>query len=407
MSFDFEAILKKCNHNSQLCQEVVDETLMYYAASRAKVEPIMEKRFKKYRSSFNKLGETEISQFKAQYLVHLLFRKNGIAARYNLKSIMRDFNEEQKHYVKELLQEPWFFTFSKILDNPAPDFYMMLDVFRDETFLLYSPAISTTLKERSVVLWNTLVGCNGNCWQTFGPVVGHCGLDEEDLFFFATEVASQSVYNEEDFIKQVESNPVPFMALSSMSNNPVVFNGNHEMRICITEMEGDNFPLALMQQDFEISEKQGVNQLSLNGVAGEPPHEAVLYYDTATDFVTVHALTHFGYSQLGQVLDKYGYELEEMPEVFVHLSMVYVMQEVLHKNPELFPYEDLFKEEKSPEGEAITDKLNAFLDDIMGDINEGRPPETAKVAARHGLDLENAEQIVKQMQEKLENMKNK
>ena len=71
--------------------------------------------------------------------------------------------------------------------------------------------------------------------------------------------------------------------------------------------------------------------------------------------------------------------------VWVHPSMHYAVKEVYKRDPELFPYDHLFEEEKeeySPEQQAMTDKLNAFIDDVMNDINEEREPETAKMATR-------------------------
>ena len=99
-----------------------------------------------------------------------------------------------------------------IRDNPAENFYTMHDVFTGESFLLYSKGVTQILKEKPVILWLNLVGFNGQCWQSFGPIYAYQSFDPDDIFFFATEL-NTAIESEEDLLKDVERNPVPNMML--------------------------------------------------------------------------------------------------------------------------------------------------------------------------------------------------
>ena len=410
MKQDFEKIRRVCERNSQISEMVLEDALIPYAASRKKVEPLMEKRFRKYRSTFREMPSDHEYMFRMQYLTHLIFRENGIAARYNLNSILRDFNADQQQFVKDQLNTPWRFTFCRLIDNPATNFYWMKDEFRGVDFLLYSPGVSTIREDKSVILWNTLIGYNGACWQAFGPVVGYTGFDEDDIFFYATESTTGEMQSDEDFINHVENNPVPYMALAAYSNRPIIMAGDDEIRYCTTEGEVDQLPIEQMENDFYIRENKGVYKLELDRVAGDYPHNARVFHDTNLAKIMLISFTRFGYKALIEVLASYGYKFAEELDMYVHPSMHYAVEEVYKRDVELFPYDHLFEEEKeeySPEQQAMTDKLNAFIDDVMDDINEEREPETAKMAERHGLDMDNAQSMVEQLQSQREALKRK
>lgn len=407
MEQDFDQLLEICQRSSELCSAVVDDVLIYYAAERSGVEAQMEKRFKQYRTTFKRLPEGAENQFKAQYLAHLLFRENGIVARYNLHSLTKDWSAAEKKFLNDQVQVPWFFTFCEVTGEPAPDFYQMRDVFHDRSFLLYSPAVTRTLKERPVVMWHTLIGYNGACWQTYGPVTGFSTFDGDDLFFYATEVASKLIYTDEDFLKLVESNPVPFMPLLAYSQSPIVQSDGYEIRYCVTEVEIYNLAVKKLQRDFSLEEKKGVYRLSLNGEAGQPPHDSTLYYDPSQNVMSLNAFTEWGHAQLVKTLGRYGFDLDELAEVCIHPALLTATQEIRQRKLELWPYEDLFEEAVSPEEQEQTDKINRFIADVTEDLNENRTPATTKLAARHDLDEETALDLVQTMKEQMQRIKDK
>lgn len=71
------------------------------------------------------------------------------------------------------------------------------DVFTNEKYLLYSPAVKLTLQERNPLLWFNLISFNGECWQTYGFIAAYNSFTTDDIFFYATEV-NHKINNEQD-----------------------------------------------------------------------------------------------------------------------------------------------------------------------------------------------------------------
>lgn len=402
MAHNFEQLRQLCQQNSDYTARVIDEELIYYAASRTGVESLMQKRFDKYHHAFAQMPQSAVNQYKAQYLAHLLFKEGGMVSRYNLSHLTKHWKEEERAFLQAQMDEPWWLTFSAIKNQPAPDFYEMEDVFRGGTFLLYSPAISRTLEDQQVLLWHSLVGSNGRCWQTFGPVAGYRSFDADDLFFFASELSHKPLLSDDDFIKNVESNPVPYMALLAYSNYPLVFSGPHEMRICISEVDLAQLPEREILNDFNIASHQGVHHLKPLGEAGEAPHLAEMFYDPEENLLVLQAQTAFAYDALVKTLGRYTIEVEEYPDIYLHQSMLMAAQDILQKDIELTPYSDSFAEdEPDSESRETLDTLNACMAEIVEDANAGRPSDIESLAARYQLETKTLRAIVQDLKNRL------
>ncbi|MBZ5857538.1 hypothetical protein [Flavihumibacter profundi] len=156
---------------------------------------------------------------KSQFIAHRIFREDGLIHGYLKHTAVKNLPPEQYMFLQEQSESPWMFRFCSIVSRPAPDFFLMEDVFREEEFLLFSPSLTQTLAEQPVLLCFLLTGFNGDCWQSFGPFVSFSGFDPDDIFFFATE-QNPEIYDEEGLIRGIEENPVPYMLLITGSTYP-------------------------------------------------------------------------------------------------------------------------------------------------------------------------------------------
>lgn len=200
---DFELLKHTCEANSKLSTTVVDDFIMHYAAAKDGVGREAEAHLKKYRHVDLTFQPGLANMLKAQYIIHKVFKKGGLINKYvNHSEIKRRPSEEQK-FLHHQLNNPWRFSFSKIVDSPSQDFYMMEDMFSGERFLLYSKNISVTLKEAPVMLWFNLIAYNGACWQSYGPIIGYTSFDDDDIFFFGTELNS-FITDDEDLVTDIE-----------------------------------------------------------------------------------------------------------------------------------------------------------------------------------------------------------
>lgn len=77
---------------------------------------------------------------------------------------------------------------------------------------MYSPGASHTLLEMNVVTFGGLISSNGDCYQTYGPLMGFVSFQADDIFFYAGEL-DPSVESIEDLTELIEKNLFSFLLL--------------------------------------------------------------------------------------------------------------------------------------------------------------------------------------------------
>src|SRR5690606_25905437 len=209
----------------------------------------------------------------------------------------------------------------------------MEDVFTGEAFLLYSPSVTRTLTEHPVMLWFNLIGYNGSCWQTFGPVCAFQSFDADDIFFYATEL-NTAISSEDDLMKEIEDNPVRFMVLAWGANYPRVIHQGHETVQVVGEGHATLFNVQELRKDFRVEYAERVFKLS-HEVWSEPPYYAEAYYDETSDKILLYALSEKGYEELWAILKVHGLIVSAEPDIRLHLSMGHLIKKVLKKKVEL------------------------------------------------------------------------
>lgn len=400
---DFEEIKRICDRKSAMSATVVDEFLLYYAAAKDNLAREFDQRIATYRHITQELDPSWVRRLKSQYIIHRVFKTDGLLRKYlNHVEIKRRPADEQE-FLKEHMAHPWRFTFSVIIENPEADFYRMQDVFTGEVLLLYSRSTTEVLKECPVSLWFNLIGYNGACWQTFGPVIGYQSFDEDDIFFFATEL-NPLIEDEQTLLQDVERNPVPYMMLLTGSRLPVTFNEKDELFMLYSEHDLPSLAAEKLKEDFTIVYKDGVYRLSLKKWE-EPPHLAVAYYDEGEGLLVATSTTERSFDALTQKLNQHGIGISPEPGIRVHPTMLVTAEKILRKEIQLNPYDELFTGESSPEAKAELDKLNVFLGLALPSINEGKKPDVEALARQAGIDVAVAEQLVANTIKRIEALK--
>jgi hypothetical protein len=298
---------------------------------------------------------------------------------------------------------PWRFSFSEIVANPATAFYEMEDVFTGETFLLFSESVSKTLSERPVMLWFNLIGFNGECWQTFGPVTAYQSFNADDIYFFATEV-NPTIDSEEDILKNLEDNPIPYMALASGSNYPLIESGGFEVVQLTGESHADKLNVPELKKDFIVEYADGIFKL-IHGTWSEYPHFANAYFDEEAGSIFLAALTDTSYRKMVSLVNKYGYDLPIDPDVRVHLTLLDAIKKILNKQLDFNPYNKTFLKKDAEETSLMTERLNEFLLKALPYINEGKIPDIESLARETGIDPEAAREIAEKSMESINKLR--
>jgi hypothetical protein len=149
---DFKSIRLICEENSKISTKVVDEFLLYYAAERNNLVHEMDQRFAVYKHITHKLQKEWVNSLKSQYIIHKVFKKDGLIKSYLNHTALKKFDIKERNWLEFQAEQVWRFSFSVIKNRPAESFFLMEDVFSDQEYLLYSPGVTKTLEDQSVIL---------------------------------------------------------------------------------------------------------------------------------------------------------------------------------------------------------------------------------------------------------------
>lgn len=201
---DYIEILNTCDKASEMNKKIIDDFLIYYAAGKNNVDRHFDKLSARYKHTLKELQPEWVNMLRAQYMCHRIMKQDGLVNQYLKHKEVQELEAELYDYLEEMSKTPWRYSFSILTKELETEFFEMHDVFREETFVLHSPGISDILhKGKQPLLWFNMVGFNGQCWQSYGPITYFSGFEPDDIFFFATEL-NPLIKSEEDLLEDLE-----------------------------------------------------------------------------------------------------------------------------------------------------------------------------------------------------------
>lgn len=400
---DFEKITDECERAREISASVIDNFLIYYAAAKNKLNTAFDLLVKPYTHIIREGPPGWSASLKSQFICHKIFKKGGLIHPYLNHSDIKVLKQEELDYLKKQSERPWRFSFSFITDHPWEDFYRMEDVFTDETYLLYSPGTKEIIQETHPVLWLNLIGFNGYCWQSFGPINGYQSFDADDIFFFATELHPE-IENEDMLINDIERNPIPYMMLLIGSRQPDIYNKKDRITFNVSECDYLPFQSEPMKGEFEITYEKGIGRMCPKRWSGFP-HFARVYFDEKKSIILLIAMTDKGYFNLVDKLKLYGITAPELADIRVSFQMISVTEGILKKKIKLDPYENIFEKPAPPDKKENLDKINNAIQLMLPDLNAGRTPDFESIAGKTGEDTENLKAVFKHIQTSIQNTK--
>ncbi len=402
MMKDFKAIRVICKENSRISGRVIDGFLIGYAANHQNLERKLTRQFDLFRHVTRKFEKEWVGLLQAQFIAHRIFRKKGLINTFLNHPALKKLNTEEMDYLQTNAKQAWRFSFSVIIEKPEEDFFEMEDILSGEQYTLFSPGITQLTQKERPVLWLNLIGFNGMCWQSFGPIGAYKGFDPDDIFFFATELRPD-IEDENDIQEDIDNNPIPYLMLLSGANYPLTFHKKDQMVQAMSEFDLDEINTKELKKSFKSEYIEGVYRFTLNDW-GEHPHFSNAYFDERKKIIVLSAMTDRGFRALVSGINAYGYSFPDEPFIRVNTSMLVTAKNILKKELILNEYDGLFHIEPSKEEQGELDKLNAFMAMILPDINSGRKPDIELMAKKAGLDIETARDLVKQVTGKFDDM---
>lgn len=386
---DYQKIEQKCNSQSELFKNLVDEFLIYYCAEQEGLVRIFASKLSRFKHVVEQLPETWPSHLMAQYVSFLLFRNNGFAQKYvnRPEIVCRTQNERVTLAVQ--IANPWRYAFCSVVGNPALHFYDMTDKLTGETFLLYSPGLTGLLQSHGPMqMFFLLIGFNGQCWQTYGPLYYFKGIITTDLLFFAQQL-DPKVVSLNQIPELIDRDPIPWTMLYRSGEIPLTFHRNEMILIICSKYTVKNFEPDKYSDAFKIETKYPLYKMYLKRW-GRFPHFAVCYYHKKKQRLIVSCNTDRGYEKLIETFRKIAHDLPENPQQRLTVNMLCTAQEILKKHIQLNPYEKAFSKTISVESSDQINKVNKFLHLLTNDYNPNKKIDIDRLASLAEIDKETA-----------------
>ncbi len=389
---NFELLKNRCETNSQISNRVIDNFLIYYAANSVGIDKEFDRRVRPYKHIIKEFDPEWTDMLKMQYIGHRIFKESGYIHRLLQGEQVKNLTPDDLYFLQQQSKKPWRFSFSTIVKSPAADFYEMEDYLTGETYLLYSESIGKILEVQSPIMWFNLIGFNGECWQSYGPIAHYQSFGPDDIFFFATEL-QPAIETLEDLADNIELNPVPYMMLLYGSQVPVMQQGGKMAMFIKSYIEVPDLDLKKLEDEFVLQKKRRILKLKAPEVDSYPDF-ARAYYNAADQEIVLSASTIEGYDYLAAKIERCGIPLPEYYYIYVQPSMFHTTGIILKKKLVFDEYEELFFEEDYlEEEEGDFEDMNKLLDLLIPAINADEKPDYKKLADQTGLD----EDIIKEM----------
>jgi hypothetical protein len=409
MKYDFDSIRKTCIYNSAITNDLVDTNLIYYAADREKFDKEFSQKLKKYKHITDDWPDSYINFTISQLIANRIFKENGLIHKYIHHAYIKSLSAEHQNFLQLQQKTPWRYTFSTIINSPSHEYFEMEDVFSEENYLLYSPAINTMLKEGVPNMWLLLIGNNGECWQSYGMNIPLHNVTVDDIFYFSTEL-NTNIEDDDDIINDLNSNPIPYLMMIDLGVSPKLFHKNHQLAY----WSSGNGPLdtkfdtTKLRDKFFIAWNNHVFELKLKRYHSFP-HFAVAYYDEHRQNIFRYALTEAGFIKLTEALIKAGFPLIKEADVHLSMPMHQLLESILQREVVMNPYEHLFETEadKLDKGEEDADEiivLRKFMDIAVSKFNNNEYVDVDAIARQVGADVDFAKRIWNNFKDKMDSL---
>jgi len=405
---DFKRIISVCENISRISESLVDNFLLYYIGEKEGRSKRIGHQLLGFKHILSKMEESWIRMIVSQLLAYDLFKSSGYTSKILYHADVKKRSPEDLDYLKFQIEYPWRYAFCSIEKYCLHDMYEMRDVLSQETFLLYSPGISQTNIEAGyeLPLWFLLIGYNGECYQTYGPLMYFKGIQSCDLFYFAKQLKPDMVFQDE-IQAVIDSNPIPFIMLFyAGASVPATYHKKDILIFHRSEFHVKELIVEKYEKDFIIEKKHPIYMLSLKRWHTFP-HFAKCYYHAKKKLFILTSMTTRGYDSLIATLNKQGTEFPANPEILATPLMIHLANQILNINVEMFPYEKHFKKETSPENKQELGKINVFVKSLVDKLNNKMDYDIAELATKADIPMELAEQVAENLIKKISEMPRK
>lgn len=383
-----ESIEKRVKSSQNVVEKLIPDLLDIYDRKENAMKKLIRK-MDKYRKVIKKTDERIIERIPDTIFCHQLFKNGGKIHNYLKHPRIKNMSDEERAFIEYSIEDPWEFVICSFKKVITGDFLEMVDEVKDEPFMVYSPGISSLLKEVGEdVLFFFLRSFNGECYETYGNIAYFKSFFPQDFIYFA-KLQDSSVETMEDVGRHIEKYPLSYLFLINFADIPLLAMGKKkELNVfCRSDIKYYDFDRKKFEKSFIIQEKNGIYHLKRK-MPAKQINKSDIYYNSRKKELTVKSMTQEEFEKVSK------YFLQDRDFLEIQYSavagMVHAASEILGKDKSRIEYSKLFKTELKPEEKEEMDKVNSFLSEVVTSRNEGTLVDIRKTAQKYGISYENA-----------------
>src|SRR5690554_549558 len=357
---DYQRMRYICDKTSRISDRFIDDFLLYLCAQEEGLGEKFAQKLVNYKHLVEKMPKGWDFGLMTQYTAFQLFRRGGLAQKYISHPKVLKRNAKEIDYLKFQAEHPWRFVFCSVNQFLRDSFFEMTDVITGEEFLLYSPAVASLEEKKSVSIYFLLIGFNGQCLQTYGPVAYFQGLLPFDLHYFTKQICSAPV-SWDEIPMVIEEDPLPFLMLWVGAERPLVYHRKDMVVNTFSAYRVEQFDAGEYASKFFVEQKEDLYKLSFKRWH-RFPHFCQCFYSAKDRILHISAQTERGYDKLITTLNQMGHEFSREPQNRATMVMMFLARDILEKEIKLNPYAEYFAEQSapsSPEEKQMMERLNS------------------------------------------------
>lgn len=399
-----EKLIYTCERDSDFGARLIDNLLIPLVKDKERMDSLFAQKLQaEYGHLLEELAPEWVYGFTEQYIAAQLFGPRRLLKAYMPDRRIQNRSSRERSFLEAKLFNPWRFAFLRIKEELGRDFFKMHNVLTDETLLLYSPGVGKYEEEGANSLYFSLLTFNGECYQTYGPIIRFVGLQPFDLLYFAGQL-DHAIAEYSAVDAKLQEDPLPFMLLVVSSRFPLSYHKDDQLVISLTKLPLASLDVERWRDAFKIEKQKGVYQFTLKRW-GRHPHFAHCHYAPDDGVFVASAGTDRAWKRLVDEIRAQGVELDGEPRIYTTVMGRIAAQRVLGRSGAKSPYADLFIPEVTPAEQEGLDRANYFLSLLVPYLNEGRDYDLGKLAAEADLAYEEAQIIEEQVVKTLKKMR--
>jgi hypothetical protein len=289
--------------------------------------------------------------------------------------------------------QPWLFGLFTGTEDLGDDLWKCFDYGTGREFLLYSPSVTTLMRE-GARLFLTLLFSNGACSQTCGPVHYFRGYSPVDFDYFASVVDTGS--GRSSFTETVARAPVPFLLLDRWTEIAPIAFGDTRVEVWFDEREADTMPALAAPEKFKVEERGPLTRFLLAASDESTPQffaEAALYFDRRAHRLAARAMSESRYRELLAAAGP-GVGLDEEPACRAGINMVMAVEQLFERPMPASEYAKRFESRRRGREPVQVRRINALLQDISRRENAGLRVSIEELARLNEVPIDEARQAL-------------